>query len=158
MSVRGGLALVLCLMLAACGSSAPIGSASSSPPTAVVATSMPKPSMTALPLVSASPVATRAPALAPSPTLSPAERALVVGVRHDLIDCVPRRVDLPPRATAGVECRPDSKLVARVGVYGFSSDRDAALTYLERMQTAGSLRKRRSMRERPARRYVVGPG
>lgn len=83
-----------------------------------------------------SPVVTLEPEAMPAPTMSPAERELVAEIRHDAaVNCTPRRTDLPPGAIAGVECRPQSDLVARVGVYRFGSDEDAALAYLERMDS-----------------------
>ena len=139
MSVRRGLGLTLCLLLlAACGTSAPGVSVAPSPSTAAVPTPTAQALSTAPPPMSAAPTPTgTSVASAPTPTLSPDERVLVARLRNDVVDCVPRRADLPPRATAGVECRTDSELVARVGVYGFSSTRDAALTYLERLAAAG---------------------
>jgi hypothetical protein len=44
---------------------------------------------------------------------------------------------LPARATAGVECRPNTTLVELVGVYGFSSQNDALKTYRERLSEYG---------------------
>ena len=79
-------------------------------------------------------VVTLEPAATPAPTMSSAERDLVAALRDDaVVNCTPRRADLPPRALAGVECRPESDLVARVGLYRFRSDEDAALAYLARM-------------------------
>ena len=78
------------------------------------------------------------------------ERELMGFLREDVrIRCEPRRSDLPEGATAAVECRADSPLVERVGVYGFlagnSSDDDqifldrAAFAYLDRMERQGVL-------------------
>jgi hypothetical protein len=62
------------------------------------------------------------------------ETDLVAGLRSDAaVHCAPRRVDLPVRATAGVECRINVDPVARIGAYRFRDARDAALTYLERL-------------------------
>ena len=80
------------------------------------------------------------------------ERLLVSHLRADArIRCEPRRSDLPPGATAGVECRIGNAIVDRVGVYGFITgdeveDGDqtfldrAALAYLDRMKEEGVLR------------------
>lgn len=110
------------------------------------------PSPSAAAVATATPVATPATATertSPTPTpdvdestgplgLSDDEQWLIARLREDAaVDCTPRRTDLPPRALAGVECRPDSDLVARVGIYGFRDERDAALSYLERLASAG---------------------
>lgn len=143
MSVRGILSLALWLPLAACTSSTPATSLAPSRSSVAVATLTSEASTTARPSVSVPPSASRgpattgAPARTPAPALSVAEQDLVGGVRDDLVDCVPRRTDLPPRAIAGVECRANSDLIARVGIYGFRDDRDAALTYFERLADAG---------------------
>jgi hypothetical protein len=69
----------------------------------------------------------------PSP-FTAVEADLVAGLRSDArMHCAARRVDLPVRATAGVECRLNTDLVSRVGAYRFRDARDAALTYLERL-------------------------
>jgi hypothetical protein len=82
----------------------------------------------------------------PTPTLSPAvalsrsliEQALLYRLRKDAkVGCAPKRVGLPPRAIAGIECRVNSKLVALVGMYAFPSQRDALRTYLERLAEYG---------------------
>ena len=141
MSVRCILWLVLCMSLAACGSSGSSTSVSPSPstaagatPTAVAPTApQPLPSATSTARPAPTPVATPT----PLPSLTRAEQDLVDGVRNDLVNCLPRRTDLPPRALAGVECQAASALVARVGIYGFGSAGQAALTYLERLAAAG---------------------
>jgi hypothetical protein len=120
---------------------APASPSRSSGPTAI-ATQTPSPTpqaqVSAAPAATRGPVATPQPVATPAPTLSPTERALVAEFREDaVVNCIPRRTELPPRAIAGVECRPDSDLVARVGLYRFRSDEDAALTYLERMASYG---------------------
>ena len=77
---------------------------------------------------------------APSPVveLTAEEDELVYELREDArVDCRPRRNDLPDRAVIGVECFPSDDLVARVGIYEFANDRDAALAYLDRMSQAG---------------------
>jgi hypothetical protein len=71
-------------------------------------------------------------------TFAPAEAALIAGLRPDAaIDCAPRRTRLPTRALTGVECRVNAAVVKRIGLYGFRDDRDAALTYLERLASYG---------------------
>ena len=67
-------------------------------------------------------------------TFTAVEAALVSALRTDAaIGCAPRRAKLPPRATAGVECRVNGAVVTRVGAYNFGDARDAATTYLERL-------------------------
>jgi hypothetical protein len=67
-----------------------------------------------------------------------AEQELVAKLREDArVQCQPRRTDLPHLAIAGVECFPSDDLVARVGIYGFATDRDAATAYLDRLSSAG---------------------
>ena len=62
------------------------------------------------------------------------ETDLIAGLRSDaVVDCAPRRKDLPVRATAAVECRINSDPVARFGAYRFRDARDATLTYFERL-------------------------
>ena len=79
------------------------------------------------------------------------ERKLMRFLREDArVRCAPRRSDLPPGATAAVECRVGSPLVERVGVYGFMAANDAgdadqtfldraAIAYLDRMDRQGVL-------------------
>ena len=67
-------------------------------------------------------------------TFTAAEAALMSALRTDAaVGCAPRRAKLPPRATAGVECRVNGAVVTRVGAYRFTDARDAATTYLERL-------------------------
>jgi hypothetical protein len=69
----------------------------------------------------------------PSP-FTAVEADLVAALRSDAaVHCAPRRMDLPVRATAGVECRLNTDLVSRVGAYRFRDAPDAAMTYLERL-------------------------
>jgi hypothetical protein len=76
----------------------------------------------------------------PAQTLSVQEAALLDIIRSDArFACAPRRVDLPPAATAGIECAPDTDLVARVGAYQFPTDRDAAKVYFDRLAEYGVL-------------------
>ena len=68
------------------------------------------------------------------------EAALLEIIRSDArVACAPRRVDLPPAATAGIDCAPDTDLVARVGAYQFPTDRDAAKVYFDRLAEHGVL-------------------
>ena len=70
----------------------------------------------------------------PAPDFTADEAALVAGLRTDAaVHCAPRRTDLPVLAVAGVECRLETAIVARVGVYRFGGDQDATATYLERL-------------------------
>jgi hypothetical protein len=130
--------------IAACSSSAP--SASSALPASLAAAS--QPASASLPIPSPVPSPTAAapsPSAAPSatvaPSLTPDEVALARSLRVDAASgCVPRRTDLPPRATLGVECHPADSLVAAVGIYSFAPGTDpepARDTYLERMAAAG---------------------
>ena len=70
-------------------------------------------------------------------TFTAVEASLVSALRTDAaIGCAPRRVDLPKRALAGVECRVNGAVVTRVGAYHFGDARDAATTYLERLASS----------------------
>jgi hypothetical protein len=74
----------------------------------------------------------------PTGGFSDDEANLLAVIRADArVACEPRRVDLPPRAIAGVECTPNTALVARVGAYLFRGDRDAETTYLEKLAEYG---------------------
>ncbi|HEY3164308.1 MAG TPA: hypothetical protein VGJ71_08100 [Candidatus Limnocylindrales bacterium] len=129
-------------IVAACQSSATPGPAApSSPSSAAPSAAAPSPSVSGAPSTppatpTPSPVATPTPA----PSLSTADLALVAFLRADVrVGCVPRRTDLPPRATLGVECHPADPLVAAVGIYSFGSGLDpepARDTYLERLAAA----------------------
>jgi hypothetical protein len=67
-------------------------------------------------------------------TFTAVEAALVSGLPDKAaIGCAPRRVKLPPRAVAGVDCRVNGAVASQVGAYAFGDARDAATTYLERM-------------------------
>ncbi len=73
-------------------------------------------------------------------TFSDDEAYLLAVIRTDArVACAPRRVDLPPRAIAGVECSPNTADVARVAAYRFRTDLDAAATYFERLAEHGVL-------------------
>lgn len=137
------------ILIAACATS-PAPSGTPGPSTEPSSTPSGDPSVPpiATPVASPSAVPSVGPSVAPSPrpTASPspiafsaAERRLLEALRADTrIDCAPRRNDLPPGSSAGIECRPGG-LIARVGVYGFeSADPDPARsTYLARLATAG---------------------
>jgi len=70
--------------------------------------------------------------------LSRDEAALIAGLRPDAaIDCRPRRTRLPARSTAGVECHVSAAVVTRIGLYRFPTQRDAVMTYLERLASYG---------------------
>lgn len=79
----------------------------------------------------------------PRPTAAPveytdAEAFLLDGIRKDArINCAPRREDLPPKAIAGVECAPDTRLVSRVGFYRFSNADDMLAAYFGRLAESG---------------------
>ena len=53
------------------------------------------------------------------------------------IGCAPRTDNLPPKATAGIECVVGSDLVNRVGVYAFATPQDALAAYIARMAGYG---------------------
>jgi hypothetical protein len=74
----------------------------------------------------------------PATELNEKEQELLSQLREDArVDCRPRRTDLPDLAVVGVECFPSDALVARVGIYAFATNRDAALAYLGRLSSAG---------------------
>lgn len=87
----------------------------------------------------------------PRPTATPVEYTdveafILDGIRKDArIHCAPRREDLPPKAIAGVECAPDTRLVARVGFYWFTNPDDMLAAYFGRLAESGV--KRESFRE-----------
>jgi hypothetical protein len=77
-----------------------------------------------------------------APELSAAESQLLEELRADSrIGCAPRRADLPPESSVGVECRLDTALVERVGVYGFPAfdglGTSAIGAYLARLEERG---------------------
>ena len=66
------------------------------------------------------------------------EAVLFSGLRSDArFACAARRTDLPAHAIAGVECSPEVKGIDRIGVYLFSSQKDALETYFARLSDAG---------------------
>ena len=136
------LAVAITGIVAACSTTpvssvAPIASASPSP---AVPSVPPSAGPSALPSTPA-PTVAPTPTPTPAPSLSAAELALVEQLRADVrTGCVPRRTDLPPRATLGVECHPADPLVAAVGIYAFGPQggpEGARDTYLERLAAAG---------------------
>lgn len=63
-----------------------------------------------------------------------AEADLLKRVRLDLQNlCEPLRAGLPDRAIAGIECAPSSKIVGRVTVYMFDTQKDLLAAYEARM-------------------------
>jgi len=139
-TVRFAATLVAVLALAAgCGSS-PAPTPSTPAPSAVPSASPATPS--AVPSTPPDPTPGPSTAPTPVPTLSTGEAALLPFLRANArVNCQPRRIDLPPRITVGVECLPTDALVERVGIYGFgtagSDPEPARDTYLERMAAAG---------------------
>jgi hypothetical protein len=78
------------------------------------------------------------PSAAPTPVaFSRDEAYLFAGVRSGVIDCEPVRSALPPRATAGIECGADTRVVARVGFYLFDDESDLLAAYFARMKAEG---------------------
>jgi hypothetical protein len=70
--------------------------------------------------------------------MSADETALIAELRADAaVDCAPRRTDLPEGARYAIECRPESPLVQRIGIYRYDSPNDAAFAYMTRMAAAG---------------------
>jgi hypothetical protein len=70
-----------------------------------------------------------------------AERAILAGIRTDArVACTPVGANLPRGAVAGVECRPDTDLVARVGFYRFASEREMLTEYYARFAQYGVAR------------------
>jgi hypothetical protein len=140
-------ALVASLLVAACSSSGspvppgtPIArpSAVSSADFSAAPVATPSPVNTAS--VSPSPSATPTPSKTVAPTSSARliEQDLLYRLRKDAkVACAPKRVGLPARAIAAIECGPNTSLVSLVGVYGFRSQRDALQTYVERLAGYG---------------------
>jgi hypothetical protein len=74
----------------------------------------------------------------PPAKLSEIERSILVELRPDATNaCGPRTAGLPTGAVGGIECRPVTPLVARIGAYRFASPEEAATAYLERLSTSG---------------------
>jgi hypothetical protein len=132
-------------VLAACGST-PASPTATPPaatpvPTTVAQAPTPAPTKPAPPATpSAQPAATPEPTAkpAPQPTFSPREAALVDLLRADAKErCAPRRANMPDGVSAGIECRPTDGPAARVGVYSYPTDRDAATAYFARLAEHG---------------------
>jgi hypothetical protein len=124
-----GLAVAL---LAACGGSALPPPAAGDAPSVAAAGSPGAGSSAA-----ASPGGGGGAASAPA-GFSPDQAALVASIRSDArVGCAPRTENLPPKATAGVECVIGSNLVDRVGVYAFANPQDALAAYIARMAGYG---------------------
>jgi hypothetical protein len=90
----------------------------------------------------ATPAPTARPTAHPSPASTPVpftreEAYLLAGVRRDVVDCEPVRSALPQRATAGIECGADTRVVARVGFYLFDDESDLLAAYFARMKAEG---------------------
>ena len=128
------LVVIALVGLSACSTSAgPSQSASPDPTHAIEATPSPA--------VEPTPSQTVAPTPSPSeePTPSPAvltldrvegERMLLSGVRQGFSDtCVPIDTKLPRAAVSGIVCRPSSKIVDRVTLYLFPSQKDLLDAY-----------------------------
>lgn len=144
-------ALVATLILAACGSSAPVPNPSSVPsaaPSQGAVSPTPVPSPTLQPSPSAEPTATPVPTPAPSakPTSKPtpkptpvaftrAEKYLIDGIMRGESDCSPVRGDdaLPGAAIAGVVCDLVGTPVSQMGFYLFKNDADMLDVYMARV-------------------------
>jgi hypothetical protein len=57
-----------------------------------------------------------------------------------VIDCHPKRTDLPKGATGGIECRSDDVAVARLAFYVFDGSGEMVDAYLSRMAAEGIAR------------------
>ena len=144
MSTLRATAAVVAIVLALAACSTSVTPAPSSVPVATATPSAPtaSPSAPAPSVVPSAPSSSVAPSVAPEPSLTLAEVALAGFLRVDArTGCVPRRTDLPPGATLGVECHPADPLVAAVGIYSFPTDgsiaEPARTAYLARLATAG---------------------
>lgn len=133
--MRVALLPALLLIIVACATTAPTPAPASPSPFPTVS-----PSGEALPSAPpTAPPASPSPEASPTttPSMTPEEEALMGALRIEAaVNCVPRRTDLPAGALRGIECRPDYSLVARVGVYAFRSEVDAAYAFMTRMAAA----------------------
>jgi hypothetical protein len=140
------VAMLAALIVAACGTSTPVPSASPVPsgqPSVAVASPTPtlQPSPSASPSVepTATPVTTPAPTAKPTPKPTPvaysrAEKYLVDGIMRGEGDCTPVRGDgLPGLAIAGIDCDLVGTPVARMGFYLFKNDDDLLDAYMARV-------------------------
>jgi hypothetical protein len=135
-------ALVAAAVLVIACSAAPAPASPSPTPSAPPSVDPSSPPVTPAPTIPPSPSippsSPAPPTPDPEPSFSAAEQALLRLIRPDARrDCEPRRSDLPSGALAGVECRPGTRLVARVGAYRFASDAAATTAYLERIVASG---------------------
>lgn len=132
---RAALLPALLLVVVACTTTAPTGSPPGLSPGPAAS-----PSLSALPTAPpTAPPASPSPEPLPTttPSMTPEEEALMGALRIEAaVNCVARRTDLPDRALRGIECRPDDSLIARVGVYAFRTEVDAAFAYMTRMAAA----------------------
>ena len=124
--------MLIAVLLAAC--STPAGSPIPTDPPASPSQNAqsPTPSEPAAP----TPVEPTAEPTDPSPPgdFTEAEQMLLKRIRPDARrDCAPRRTELPDGATGGVECQPAEGIAARVGMYQFATDQEAARAYFARM-------------------------
>ena len=135
-------AMVVVVILAACGASMPTPSQSVVPSAApsqgaVSPTPTIQPSPSAEP--SATPVPTPGPTAKPTPKPTPvafsrAEQYLIDGVMRGESDCSPVRGDgLPGLAIAGIDCDLVGTPVARMGFYLFKNDDDMLDAYMARV-------------------------
>jgi hypothetical protein len=133
---RAALLLPAILLLAACSTTPP--SASPSTPPASLAPSPLTGPTTPTTSPAGSPVVTPSPINSPARSMTAEEEALLGVLRIDAaVNCVPRRTDLPEGSLRGIECRPDDRLVSRVGIYWFPSAIEAAFAYMTRMAAYG---------------------
>jgi hypothetical protein len=137
------LALGLTFLLAACSSAAPSTPPVSDPP-APSSPSPTAPSPTAEPTQPVAPtqppvVTPAPPTAAPTPIpMTPDELALVRALRVNAqVRCEARRTGLPDGAVAGVECRVNDGVVARVGAYRFADPEVELAHYLARLEQYG---------------------
>lgn len=133
MSRRAIVLTMLFLTLAACAPA--VAPPSASPTPLPTAEPTPAPSDPILP--SPDPTAEPSPTSAPPIVVTADERYLLDGVRRGAIDCAPVRDELPPGATAGIECESDDPAVARIGFYRFPDDASMLDAYFDRMRAEG---------------------
>ncbi|HET9085484.1 MAG TPA: hypothetical protein VFN41_13870 [Candidatus Limnocylindrales bacterium] len=139
-------ALVATLILAACGSSAPVPSPSGAPSAAPSQGAVsPEPTIQPSPSASPSVEPTATPAPTPAPTAKPtpkptpvafnrAEKYLIEGIMRGESDCSPVRGNaLPGHAIAGIDCDLVASPAARMGFYLFKNDDDMLDAYMARV-------------------------
>jgi hypothetical protein len=141
--------------------SVPAVSPSAAPSQAVVPTPAPTAKPTLVPTAKPTAKPTPKPTAKPTPVaFSRDEAYLLAGVRSGVIDCEPVRSALPPRATAGIECGADTRVVARVGFYLFDDESDLLAAYFARMKAEGvKIESGETCRQGEAERgYMPGDG